>query len=126
MSTRDVKDILVSEFNEEFIQGMRDRMVMSYYKYGPVSEAYPDKVNAVSSLQDRLRMYAETGNTEYLMDAANFAMIEFMFPRHPKAFYKPTDDDGSPGRISSRSGARDKRNNDEIGTNPNSITAKFR
>lgn len=126
MAEREVANILVSEFNEEFIQGMRDRMVVSYYKYGPISEAYPDKVNAISSLQDRLRMYAETGNIEYLIDAANFAMIEFMLPRHPKAFFKPTDDDGSPGRISLRTGSRDKRDNNEIGTNPNSITAKFR
>lgn len=38
------------------------------------------------------------GNTEYLVDAANFLMIEFMHPAHPKAHYRATDKEGSPGR----------------------------
>ena len=33
------------------------------------------------------------------MDVANFAMIEFMHPKHSKAFFKATDSDGSPGRV---------------------------
>lgn len=121
----DVKRILETEFNEDFVQGMRDRMVVSFYKYGPVAEGFPDKVNAISSLTDRLRQYAETGNTEFLMDAANFAMIEFMHPAHPKAFFEGTDSDQSPGRRSRR-GTVDHRGNAEIGTNPNSELAKFR
>lgn len=76
-------------------------------------------------MTDRLRKYAETGNTEFLVDAANFAMIEFMLPSHPNAFFEGTDDDQSPGRRSNK-GTIDKRNNTEIGTNPNSKTAKFR
>lgn len=32
------------------------------------------------------------------MDVANFAMIEFMLPRHPDAHYRPTDSHESPGR----------------------------
>jgi len=75
------------------------------------------KVNAVDSLQLRLKLYAEgkrnpdfgamgeseflvaPGNVEYLVDAANFAMIEFMHPAHPSAYFKATDADGSPGRV---------------------------
>ena len=120
------EEILRTEFSEQFIQGMRDRMTVSFYKYGPIKEAYPEKVNAISSLTDRLRKYAETGNTEFLMDAANFAMIEFMLPSHPNAFFAGTDDDQSPGRRAARTGTIDKRDNTTIGTNPNSKTAKFR
>lgn len=101
-------------------------MVVSFYKYGPVAEGYPHKVDAVGSLTTRLRKYCETGNTEYLMDVANFAMIEFMLPRHPTAFFAGTDDDGSPGRRAVRGGLIDKRSNAEIGTNPESKTAAFR
>jgi hypothetical protein len=36
-------------------------------------------------------LYEESGNTDYLVDVANFAMIEFMHPSHPDASYKPTD-----------------------------------
>lgn len=104
---------------------MKNRMVVSFHKYGPLKEAYPHKVNAIVSLTDRLRKYAETGNTEFLVDAANFAMIEFMHSSHPSAFFEGTDDDQSPGRRSVK-GTISKQNNAEIGTNPNSKTAKFR
>lgn len=121
----DITKVLETEFSEPFVQGMRDRMVVSYYKYGPLTNAYPEKVSAVASLTDRLRKYAETKNTEYLIDAANFAMIEFMYPAIEGAFFEGTDADGSPGRRV-RSGLVDKRSNDEVGKNPNSKTAAFR
>ena len=115
-----------SEFSEEFVAGMRNRMEVSYHKYGPVSAAYPHKVDAVASLLVRLERYAKDGNTEWLMDVANFAMIEFMLPRHPKAHFEGTDDAASPGRVSLKTGRDDSRSNAEIGTNPNSRTARFR
>ena len=93
-----------SEVSEFFIDGMRARMVISRYKYGLVADAYPEKVNALESLDLRLKKYKETGNAEYLIDAANFAMIEFMHPSLAGAFFKGTDADGSPGRIERCSG----------------------
>lgn len=99
-----------SEISEQFLQGMVNRMAVSFYKYGKVAEAYPDKVQAVASLTQRLREYAKTGNTEYLIDAANFAMIEFMYPAREGAYFRGTDDDGSPGRITA-AGRADKRAN---------------
>jgi hypothetical protein len=87
-----------SDFSVPYVQCMVDRMNMSYFKYGLVSEAYPAKVDAIASLKKRLDKYEETGNTEWLVDAGNFAMIEYMHPRHPKAHFKSTDSDESPGR----------------------------
>jgi len=83
-----------------FIKGMVLRMCLSREKYGAVKDGYPEKVDAIGSLKVRLQKYEETGNTEYLMDVGNFAMIEFMLPRHPKAHYKATDSNESPGRLS--------------------------
>lgn len=88
-----------SEFSQTFAQGMADRMSMSYYKYGKVAEAYPSHVDAIASLKLRLDKYERTGNTEWLMDVANFAMIEFMHPRHEKAHFAATDSNASPGRV---------------------------
>lgn len=87
-----------SEFSIPYVQGMADRMGFSYGKYGEVAKAYPEKVNAIESLKQRLKRYEEDGNTEWLMDVGNFAMIEFMHPRHPQAHYRPTDSKESPGR----------------------------
>ena len=87
-----------SEYNENFWKLMLNRMAISYHKYGPLKEAFPHKVDALQSIKDRLREYEKTGNTEYLIDAANFAMIEFMRPSHQDAHFEATDSDRSPGR----------------------------
>lgn len=63
-----------SEFSEEFIERMQDRMHISYHKYGPIKEAYPHKVNAIKSAIKRIERYLETGNGEMLVDAANFCL----------------------------------------------------
>jgi hypothetical protein len=105
--------IPASEFSDKFVDGMKNRMLVSFHKYGKVADAYPHKVNAIASLTQRLDMYAETGNTEYLMDVANFAMIEFMLPAHEAAHFKGTDSSGSPGRTT-QSGRVTKKGNEDI------------
>lgn len=118
-------EILKTEFSEEFVKGMRDRMVVSYFKYGPVADAYPDKVDAMKSAIARLHNYMDTGNAEWLMDAANFLMIEFMHPKHPTAHFIATSAEQSPGRITHR-GLTDHRDNKEVGKNHVSEVSKFR
>jgi hypothetical protein len=96
-----------SEFSEEFAQGMADRMAVSFFKYGYAKNA-AGKVDFIKSMQMRLDLYLHggktkggdvgPGNTEYLMDAANFLMMEFMHPSVPGAHFTPTDSSGSPGR----------------------------
>ena len=97
-SIKKPKSVPDTEFSMVFLQGMVDRMGVSYFKYGPVAEA-KGKINEIESLKIRLNKYLETGNTEYLMDVANFAMIEFMQPSHPRAYFRPTDARESPGRV---------------------------
>ena len=98
MEIKDPSGVPATESSVEFHQGMVDRMGVSFYKYGRVSEGYPSRVDAIESLKLRLLKYEQTGNTEFLMDVANFAMIEFMHPKHHKAHFKPTDSKDSPGR----------------------------
>lgn len=90
-----------SQIDPDFIRGMAARMAMSFEKYGDLRDAYPHKVDALASMKLRLDKYAETGNTEYLMDAANFLMIEYMAPRHIEAHFKAEDAAASPGRVNS-------------------------
>lgn len=97
-----------SEFSEEFVQGMADRMAVSFFKYGYVKDAV-GKDNLIESMRMRLDLYlyggktkggnVNSGNTEYLMDAANFLMMEFMHPSLSNAHFTPTDSSGSPGRV---------------------------
>jgi len=129
-----------SEVSNRFLQGMVDRMTMSRHKYGPVADAYPHKVDAIGSLLIRLIRYLgakrfqeaceealfkapyvesaphrrTNGNTEYLMDVANFAMIEFMLPRHPDAHFKAEDSSQSPGRAQNDGSLSQVSNTHEI------------
>lgn len=91
--------LLQTEYSEEFDKIRKDMMVMSHYKYGWVKDCYETykTADAMKSLQMRIDKYLETGNTEYLCDVANFAMIEYMYPQHRNAHYKSTDSSESPG-----------------------------
>lgn len=109
-----MNDPLSTEFSEQFVRGMKSRMLVSYHKYGPIASAYPHKINALHSLEQRLRKYKETKNTEYLIDAANFAMIEFMLPALDGAYFAGTDDSGSPGRILRKTGKPTKADNKRV------------
>jgi hypothetical protein len=93
-----------AEVSEFFLDGMRSRMGVSFYKYGPVANGFPEKVEALASMHGSLKKYADTGNAEFLMDAANYAMIEFMHPSRADAHFRATDSDESPGRIEKVSG----------------------
>jgi len=112
-----------TEFSFRFVQGMANRMSVSYFKYGACPDAYPDKVDAVASLEARLRLYKEggtardgsvipPGNPAYLVDVGNFAMIEYRYPRHAgrETFDHADSDVNSPGRARLDNAAADATN----------------
>lgn len=97
-------DILATEYSEPFdalrlartghplhaeFDGLRrNRMLMSFFKYGPLQTNYSERlIDSIKSLVRYLEKYQRTGNTEYLVDVANFAMIEFMAPQHPLSHF---------------------------------------
>ena len=87
------QEILVTEYSRQFDALRKNRMLVSYYKYGPIETNYRNGlIEGIPSLEKRIEMYKETGNTEFLIDVANFAMIEFMHPQHPDAHFDPVDD----------------------------------
>lgn len=86
-----------TEVSVEFVQGMADRMGVSYFKYGPVAKSALVDLHACA-LQ-RWEAYLASGNTEFLMDVANFAMMEFMRPSVADARFVATDSNASPGRV---------------------------
>lgn len=91
------EEIMKRDFSEEFVNKMRNAIEMSHYKYGWMSKTYPELAQAVKCIQERLDLYNETHNTEYLVDIANFAMIEYKHPSYEDAKYTPTDSNESPG-----------------------------
>ena len=106
------EEILRTEFSEDFVRYMKNRMVMSYFKYGKVEDAR-GKVKFLDDVKKRIDRYLTTGNTEWLIDAANNLMMEFMFPSVEGAHFKATESRESPGRTTNE-GNMSSRHNDEL------------
>lgn len=83
----------------EVIQMMANRMAFSQQKYGSIEDNYPDKFKALTQVSVRIKYYIETGNIEWLIDAANFCIIEFLRPASPNAHFIATGSEESPGLI---------------------------
>lgn len=90
---KDFTKILKTEYSEKFDEIRKKMMIVSYYKYGALKENYAKYkcMDALGNIEKRLAKYKETGNTEFLADVANFAMIEFMYLSIKGARYMPTD-----------------------------------
>ena len=89
-----IDEILKLDYNADFDEKCKQAIVMSHYKYGEVKANYtgsPPNVDCAKTLEERWALYKLTGNTQYLIDVANQARIEFTYPQHPKAHYQPKD-----------------------------------
>ena len=104
----------MSEISVDFMDKMARRMAVSFLKYGKVEDAVPFKINAVESAVQRINAYLATENLEFLLDAANFLMMEWMHPSLENAFFKATDSDESPGRIAKNGSVVFNERNEEI------------
>lgn len=81
-----------------FIQGMLNRMAVGFHNYGHMRR-YENKSNSLKNVKIRLEKYEQSHNTEFLIDAANFTMMEFVKPGFEDAFFKSTTKEESPGVI---------------------------
>lgn len=90
-------EILDKEYSVEFDMRRQNAILVSYHKYGPSKENFkPGMVDAIGSLKKNLKKFEETGNTEYLIDIANYAMFRYMYPQGNES-YRPTDSNQSAG-----------------------------
>ena len=88
------------EYSEEFDNLRRNRVEMSFYKYGPARRNFGTwNVKAIPTMELCVKKYHETGNREYLLDAANYLMFEYMFPQHPKSHFRATSSEESAGIV---------------------------
>lgn len=78
------------------LQLLLNRMAASDEKYGSIKQNYPIPHHAWRQIPGRVEKYLKTGNTEYLLDVANFALIEYLRPSFPEAFFEATKDSTDP------------------------------
>lgn len=88
------------EYSERFDELRKNRVKTSYYKYGSVKINFGEQlVEAIPTAEICIEKYQQTGNTEYLCDAANYLMFEFMYPQKEGAFFRATDSNESAGIV---------------------------
>lgn len=83
-------DILKTDYSLQFDEKRKALVVQSHYKYGRAGRNFATgNVDAIVK---------ETGNTEYLLDVANYAMFRYMWPQSGE-YFKHTDSDESAGIV---------------------------
>ena len=88
------------DYSELFDVLRKNRIQVSYYKYGRARVNYQTgNITAIETAKLCVEKYKETGNTEYIVDAANYLMFEFMYPQVPAAFFEATDSNESAGIV---------------------------
>lgn len=94
------QDSWMDDWSPLFEELRKNRVQVSHHKYGSVRKNYKNgNINALETMMRCVEKYNQTGNTEYLVDAANYLMFEFMYPQVPGAKFTATDDSGSAGIV---------------------------
>lgn len=93
-------NILKTEYSFRFDELRQNRVEASFHKYGPAKKNFDGyHTNALETMQKCIDKYKETKNTEYLCDAANYLMFEFMYPSLDGAHFRATDSSESAGIV---------------------------
>lgn len=91
--------ILDTEYSEEFDTLRKNRCEVSYYKYGPAKKNFAEgRVDALKTAKRCIDAFERDGNTEHLVDAANYLMFRYMYPM-PGENFEATDSNGSVGTV---------------------------
>lgn len=91
--------MLNREYSEEFDRLRRNRVAVSYYKYGTAAKNFGEgRVDALATAERCLEAFKRDHNTERLVDAANYLMFRFMYPV-PGEYFCATDSSGSVGTV---------------------------
>lgn len=78
------------ECSDNFTSMMDNRIVMGRLRYGPMQKSKPLFYDLEKARQ-RLLHYEQTGNTELLIDAANYCRCEFNRGIHPQKHFHAID-----------------------------------
>ena len=88
-----------SDYSLEFDKLRKNRVEVSSYKYGPARKNFGEgRVDALKTAELCLDAFKRDGNTEHLVDAANYLMFRFMYPL-PGEGFRATGSSGSVGTI---------------------------
>ena len=89
----------MSEYSDEFDRLRRNRVQVSYYKYGPARDNFGGgRVDAIATAEACIDAFKRDHNTEHLVDAANYLMFRYMYPL-PGEGFRATGSEESVGTV---------------------------
>lgn len=89
----------MSDYCEEFDRLRRNRVEVSFHKYGPADKNFGEgRVDALETAQLCIDAFRKDHNTEHLVDAANYLMFRFRYPM-PGEYFEATGSNGSVGTV---------------------------
>ena len=87
------------EYSTEVDKLRQNRVQVSFFKYGPAAINFGQGlVKAKNSAEICIKKYETTKNREYLLDAMNYLMFEFMYHSIDGTYFKATDSSESAGK----------------------------
>ena len=94
-----MNDDINKEYSAEFDRLRKNRVEVSFYKYGPARDNFGGgRVDALKTAEMCIEAFKKDRNTEHLIDAANYLMFRYMYP-YDGEYFKATDDSGSVGTV---------------------------
>ena len=86
-------DLEKSEWSTTFEGYMRNRLLMGAMRYGTLAEKRKRKIkwDLMGAIESKIKLHHETGNDEYLVDIANYCLLEFEVGDHPKKHFRALD-----------------------------------
>lgn len=92
-------DLLSTEYSEKFDKLRKNRVEVSFYKYGSARDNFgAGRVDAIKTAELCIDAFKKDGNTEHLVDAANYLMFRYMYPL-PGECFKATSSSESVGTV---------------------------
>jgi hypothetical protein len=86
-----IDELHETTWDKTFLDYMFNRLIMGRLRYGPKKPGTP-AYNYAKSIKEKAELYKATGNTEFLVDIANYCMLEFRHGSHPNKHFSATDD----------------------------------
>lgn len=87
------------DYSVEFDKLRQSRVEVSHYKYGAARDNFATgRVDALATAERCIDAFKRDGNTEHLVDAANYLMFRFMYPMPGERFWA-TDSSESVGTV---------------------------
>lgn len=89
---KQINELFISLETKEINEMTTARFVMGSMRYNAKGLKVAPKYSLLKTMQQKLDLYNETGNSENLLDLINYCKLEFLNKQHPRAHFNPVDD----------------------------------